>query len=177
MRYVCLLRGINVSGHRKVSMKELLAMCTDSGFQNAVSYLQSGNLILDSTLKAGEVESTIEREIASRFGYADVTVIAWTGADISAAIQGLPKGWQDYDSSKLHFTFLKTAGKKMASAAASRDYLPDEYALGKHVVYVYCPNGYGRTKLNNSFIERLLGTQATTRNWNTTNKLLELVSA
>jgi uncharacterized protein (DUF1697 family) len=176
MRYVCLLRGINVSGHRKVTMKELLAMCTELGFQNATSYLQSGNLILHSKLKAAQVESLIEREISSRFGYPDVAVMAWTGADIAAAIKGMPVGWKDYDQSKLHFSFLKEAGKS-AGAAALSDYLPDEFSVGKHVVYVYCPNGYGRTKLNNSFFERLLVTKATTRNWNTTSNLLELVNS
>ncbi|MCW5321932.1 DUF1697 domain-containing protein [Verminephrobacter aporrectodeae subsp. tuberculatae] len=171
-----MLRGINVSGHRKVTMKELLEMCTELKFRNAVSYLQSGNLVFDSTLKAAELESTIEREIASRFGYVDVCVMALTEADLSAVIDGLPKRWRDYDSSKLHFSFLKTAGAQVTNAA-SQDYLPDEYAVGKRVVYVHCPNGYGRTKLNNSFVERLTGTQATTRNWNTTHHLLELVAA
>ncbi|WP_071767025.1 DUF1697 domain-containing protein [Burkholderia ubonensis] len=176
MRYICLLRGINVSGHRKVTMKELLELCTDLKFRNAVSYLQSGNLVLESTLKAAELESTLEREIADRFGYVDVSVMALTKAGLSAVIDGLPKHWREYDPSKLHFSFLKMAGAQ-AGSAASKDYLPDEYAVGERVVYVHCPNGYGRTKLNNSFVERLTGTQATTRNWNTTHHLLELVAA
>ncbi|GAB2890513.1 DUF1697 domain-containing protein [Paraburkholderia jirisanensis] len=150
-------------------------MCVELGFENASSYLQSGNLIVDSKLKAAQVEAMLEREIGSRFGYPDVAVMAWTGADIAAALHGLPDGWKDYDQTKLHFTFLKEPVKP--SRPASSDYLPDEYSLGKQVVYVSCPNGYGRTKLNNSFFERLLGTKATTRNWNTTSNLLDLVNA
>uniref|UniRef100_UPI003BEF144D DUF1697 domain-containing protein n=1 Tax=Burkholderia arboris TaxID=488730 RepID=UPI003BEF144D len=176
MRYICLLRGINVSGHRKVTMKELLELCTEMKFRNAINYLQSGNLVLDSTLKPVELESTIEHEIAGRFGYVDVSVMALTEADLSRMIDGIPKSWRDYDSSKVHFSFLKTAGAE-GVGATSRDYLPDEYVVGKRVVYVHCPNGYGRTKLNNSFVERLTGTQATTRNWNTTHHLRELVAA
>lgn len=173
MRYACLLRGINVSGHRKVSMNELLTACTDLGFEHCVSYLQSGNLILDSTLKAADVESALERQISRCFGYADVTVMALTARYIADVIKGVPDNWSEYERSTLHFSFLKEVVTPARSSVSS-NYLPDEYVVGKRVVYVHCPNGYGRTRLNNSFFERLLDTQATTRNWNTTSKLLQL---
>lgn len=172
MRYVCLLRGINVSGHRKLTMKELLDMCGELGFTDTASYLQSGNLILNSDLDRDAVEKRLEQAIRSCFNYPDVDVLAWTGAQLAAALGAIPPAWQGYDTGKLHFSFLKQPPK--AGRAALSSYLPDEYALGQQVVYVHCPDGYGRSKLNNTFFEKLFDTRATTRNWNTTNKLLEL---
>ncbi len=177
MRYACMLRGVNVSGQRKLTMKELVAFCTQIGFPNAESYLQSGNIILDSDMSAHEVESRLEQGICSQFGYDDVDVLAWNAQELGAAIASLPAAWQDYDPSKLHFTFVKRAASARSKPAGKdNDFAPDEYILGRDVAYVHCPNGYGRTKLNNSFFERLLNARATTRNWNTTQKLYELAS-
>ena len=170
MRYVCLLRGVNVSGYRKLSMKDLLTMVQELGCMNAVSYLQSGNIVLDSSLSADLLQDMLAREICSRFGYADVDVMAWTAAELTEALEAVPQAWQSYDTSLLHFSFLKNG-----AGPASGGQNLDQYVVGKNVVYVYCPNGYGRTKLNNAYFEKLFGTRATTRNWNTTNKLLELV--
>jgi uncharacterized protein (DUF1697 family) len=81
------------------------------------------------------------------------------------------------DPSKLLVTFLASApAKKKADALAVPDGGTDEFAVGqgRTEVYVHCPNGYGRTKLNNSFFEKKLDVVATTRNWKTVNKLLEM---
>lgn len=169
MRYVCLFRGVNVSGHRKLSMKDLLAMVQELGCTDAVSYLQSGNIVLNSSLSAALLEDMLAREVCSRFGYSDVDVMAWTAVALTATLEALPQAWQSYDTSLMHFSFLK----KGAGPASGSENL-DKYVVGENVVYVYCPNGYGHTKLNNSYFEKLFGTRATTRNWNTTNKLLEL---
>lgn len=77
------------------------------------------------------------------------------------------------DRTKWHFTFL--TGKPEAKVSlGGTEYAPDRYFVGDGVVYVYCPNGYGRTKISYNFFERKLKVRATTRNWNTTNKLREL---
>lgn len=176
-RYACMLRGVNVSGQRKLTMKELVRACTAAGFSEVESYLQSGNLILSSPLPADKVEDLLQETICNEFGYSDVDVLAWTAKDIAAAINGIPEGWREYDTAKLHFSFVKETSLDGPRASMQpADYLPDELALGKNVAYVHCPNGYGRTKLNNSFVERYLNTRATTRNWNTTTKLYELAS-
>lgn len=170
-RYACMLRGVNVSGQRKLTMKELVALCQSLGFTNVVSYLQSGNLVLDSKLDAAKLEKKLEDTIGSEFGYADVDVLVRTEQQLLATLESLPAEWKEHDTATLHFTFTKTP---IGTTAAHGDFLPDEFAAGERVVYVHCPNGYGRTKLNNSYFERILKLRATTRNWNTTNKLYEL---
>jgi uncharacterized protein (DUF1697 family) len=84
----------------------------------------------------------------------------------------------EIDQSKLHVTFLeasaaKDAVKTLSEISSGRD---ECRVVGKEV-YLHCPDGYGRTKLSNNRIEKVLSTKATTRNWNTVNKLYELARA
>ncbi|MES2164749.1 MAG: DUF1697 domain-containing protein [Pseudomonadota bacterium] len=171
-RYACMLRGINVSGQRKLAMKELVSLCQSLDFTDVESYLQSGNIVLDTDLDATALEATLERAICSEFGYADVDVLARTAPDILAVLQAVPAAWEAHDTASLYFTFIKTA--PAATPAAGAGFLPDEFAVGEKVVYVHCPNGYGKTKLNNNYFEHILKLRATTRNWNTTTKLYQL---
>ena len=79
------------------------------------------------------------------------------------------------DRSKLHVTFLSAFPNK--AALGKLDALnaqPDQFHINGREVYLYCPNGYGRTKLSNAIFERLLSVEATTRNWKTVNSLVEL---
>ena len=84
---------------------------------------------------------------------------------------------KDVDSSKLHVTFLadvlqKSSLKRLAELATSQD----RFYTASREIYLYCPGGYGRTKFSNNAIEKVLAVKATTRNWRTTNALLDMVS-
>lgn len=170
-RYACMLRGINVSGQRKIAMKELIGVCQSLACSDVESYLQSGNIVLNSDLDVIELETTLERAIFSEFGYADIDVLVRTAPELLAAINAVPPAWKGADTASLYFTFLKTASH---AKVESGSFLPDAFSIGEKVVYVHCPGGYGKTKLNNSYFERALKLRATTRNWNTTTKLYEL---
>lgn len=173
MRYACMMRAVNVSGSKKITMKELAELCRELGFTDVVTYLQSGNIVLNSDLAQVRVELLIQDAISETFGHSDVDVLAWSAAALGAAIAAIPDTWQGYDPATLHFSFLKHAATTDPILGSER-FLPDEFFVGEQVVYVHCPNGYGRTRLTNNFFERHLGTRATTRNWNTANKLHEL---
>ncbi len=81
----------------------------------------------------------------------------------------------EIDLSRLHVTFLdRDADPEKAEKLLSYKFPPDEIILGNRAVYVHCPDGYGRTKYNNNFIEKKLSANATSRNWNTCLKLLEM---
>ncbi|MBA5637982.1 DUF1697 domain-containing protein [Duganella sp. LX20W] len=170
-RYACMLRGINVSGQRKIAMKELVGVCQSLACTDVESYLQSGNIVLSSEMEAAELETILERAICSEFGYPDVDVLVRTAPELLAAINAVPPAWKGADTASLYFTFLKAASH---AKVEGDNFLPDAYAIGEKVVYVHCPGGYGKTKLNNSYFERVLKLRATTRNWNTTTKLVEL---
>ena len=81
------------------------------------------------------------------------------------------------DAARLHVTFLDRVPTKQAlKALETLSSGPDRFHCAGTEIYLHCPNGYGRTKLSNTAFERLLGLKATTRNWNTVNKLCELVT-
>jgi uncharacterized protein (DUF1697 family) len=165
-----LLRGINVSGHRKVAMPELRALCETIGFANVSSYLMSGNVVLESDLPADEVRQRLSTAVHDAFHHDDVDVAVLGAGDLDRVLAACPKAMGD--GAGWHFTFLIGKPAEDAKAGLSGDeYAPDQYFIGDGVVYVHCPNGYGRTKINNSFFERKLKVRATTRNWKTVNTL------
>jgi uncharacterized protein (DUF1697 family) len=153
-------------------MKALKALLEGLGLSDVRTYLQSGNVVFkadkDPTRKA--LEDAIEGE----FGV-DVTVLLRTHADLAAVVEGNPFLGAGADRSRLYVTFLAEAPAPDALADVdTAKFAPDVFQLAGRELYLHFPNGYGRTKLSNDFFERRLRLRATTRNWNTVTKLLEL---
>jgi uncharacterized protein (DUF1697 family) len=173
--YVALLRGVNVGG-RKVVMSDLRRVFVELGHSDVTTYLQSGNVVFRSPVDqpvrlAGDIEERIAENLA-----VSVTVLVRTGADLDRVVAGNPFGGPTADLTKLHVTFLAEPpdpGRLVRLQPESGE--PDEFSVSGREVYLRCPNGYGRTKLNNAFFERRFGVAATTRNWNTVTKLRELL--
>lgn len=175
-RYACLLRGVNVSGQRRVKMTELRNLCESLGCADVETYLQSGNVILDSRKAPSKLGQSLSEAIGKEFGHADIDVLVRTADELDALIRANPFLAGGCDPAKLHVTFLDADPAPAAVEAIGKDkYLPDAFAAGIKAVYVHCPNGYGNTKLNNAFFEKKLGARGTTRNWQTVNNLLRLV--
>jgi uncharacterized protein (DUF1697 family) len=172
--FVALLRGINVSGKNKVAMAELRALVESLGYERVQTYIQSGNVVLASSARsATTVADAIAGAITRVLGL-DVTVLARTAAELDAVLASNPFVASGADPTKLHVTFLAAAPDAAAARAlADVDRPPDEFAIGKREIFVHCPDGYGNTKLNNTFFEKQLGVAATTRNWRTVQTLAE----
>jgi uncharacterized protein (DUF1697 family) len=166
--YIALLRGVNVGAGRKVPMHELRALFDTLGNTNVRTYIQSGNVVF--TAKAGapaRVGSAIEEGIERDLGL-DVAVLLRTPADLARVLRRNPFGADAY------VTFLdEMPDRARVAALDSARYQPDEFVVDGRTVFVRCPNGYGRTKINNTFFERKLATKATTRNWKTVTTLHE----
>ena len=174
--YISLLRGINVSGQRKIRMGELRVLYESLNFNNVRTYIQSGNVIFENhKTDISELTNTIEAAIEQTFGFA-VTTLIRTKKEFYNLIEGNPfldecKG----DITKLHVTFLSdTPSKSSVNEIRRFDCGSDQFFMSGKEVYLFCPNGYGRTKLSNSFLERKLGVSATTRNWKTVTTLYDL---
>lgn len=175
--YIILLRGINVSGKNKLPMAELKALCESLGFTKVKTYIQSGNVVmLYPKLKdASEISNMLKHAIAKRFSY-EVESIVLTIQQLKAIIEESPfLNIGNIDFSSCYITYLQTIPdmskiEKLESIA----YNSDKMIFMNDVVYIYCPEGYGKTKFSNTFIESKLKVCATTRNWKTTNTLLEL---
>jgi uncharacterized protein (DUF1697 family) len=174
--YVSLLRGINVSGHKIIKMEQLRKSFEALGLGDVQTYVQSGNVVFKAPKQSSErLSSQIREKIARDFGFS-VPVIIRSSEEVRRAIENNPFLKQrGIDSSKLHVTFLSKAPEKdRLKALEALPTKPDQFRCSGTEVYLYCPDGYGRTKLSNNALERVLGVTATTRNWNTVNKLYEM---
>ncbi|MBP7811871.1 MAG: DUF1697 domain-containing protein [Candidatus Moranbacteria bacterium] len=174
--YIALLRGINVNGQKMMSMEKLRTLLEDLGFTGVTTYIQSGNVVFQSG-KAPHftLEKKIKAAISDMFGFS-VSVMVKTANEWSGVVKKNPfLGRVDIDESKLHVTFLSdTPNQATVDEILAGEYGSDECIFSGKTVYLFCPNGYGKTKLNNSFFEKKTSLIATTRNWKTALKLLEL---
>ena len=177
MQYISILRGINVSGQKQIKMADLKLLYEELGFRNVVTYIQSGNVIFSYNGDAAvDLKFQIEKAIEAKYKFF-VPVIIRTKFEILDVINNCPFDTIDLEQNgtKILVTFLsESPPESTIDALMGHVNSPEEMVLRNREVYLYCPNGYGKTKLSNSFIERKLGVVATTRNWKSTNKLYEL---
>lgn len=174
--YISMLRGINVSGRKKIKMEELTALFEFLGLKNVKTYVQSGNVIFNSPQRDTRELSNLIEEKIKRVSKLSVSVLLRTLDELQQIINNNPflkeKG---VDSSKLHITFLSEVPKELGLSKVIGLYGElYKFVIINREVYLYCPDGYGRTKFSNDFFERKLGVTATTRNWKTVNALLDI---
>lgn len=177
--YIALLRGINVSGQKKIKMADLKTMLEDLGFTSVITYIQSGNIIFkEDKHDLSALEALIKNGILEAFGY-DVPVLVRTPETLASIYENNPfleklKN-EEIEEKKMFFTLLSNTPDAMAvEELTSNSYEAEEFLITNEVVYFYAANGYGRTKLHNNFFEKKLKSTATTRNLKTVIKLLEL---
>ena len=180
MRYISILRGINVGGNRKVLMKDLKSLYEGLGFSMVETYIQSGNVIFESEqeLSTTELEVKIQQSITETFGF-DVPVIVRPAEEWTQIVSKSPF-WKekDVDIEKLHLTILKQIpSHELVIEIKGMNFQPDRFEIMGSDVFVYCENGYGRTKITNDFFEKKLKIPASTRNWKTVMKLHELITS
>ena len=175
--YIALLRGINVSGHHKIKMADLKLLCLDLNFQNIRTYIQSGNVLFQSEEKSNtKIAVTISEAIKNKYGY-DIKVIVITKKDIKTVFSSNPFMENSTpDITKLCVTFLSnnpnSDGLDQLKDIANKS--DDEFKINGKFVYLHCPSSFAKTKLTNNLFERKLKVDATSRNWKTITKLMEL---
>lgn len=174
--FISMLRGINVSGQKQIHMVDLRAAYEAIGLEKVRSYVQSGNILFSSTESdPARLGAQIQEQIERSFGFTTPVIIR-EAAEFQKVLTNNPfLNAHQADPASLHVTFLSAGPSESALGAIknpSKD--GDEFVLAGGEVYVYCPNGYGRTKLNNTFFEKKLGVSATTRNWKTVNALYQM---
>lgn len=173
---IALLRSVNVIGKNMIKMPELVRAFKKAGFRNVRTYIQSGNIIFETVEESSEILTVKIRELITKHFGLTIQAVVLTPQELAdiVAQNPFPK-MPGMDLSKLHVTFLdREAEPEKAEHLLSYNYPPDQIIIGSGAVYVYCPDGYGRTKYHNNFIEKKLSANATSRNWNTCLKLLEM---
>ena len=105
-------------------------------------------------------------------------VLVRTSDKLKVVVAGNPFADSGREPAKLHVTFLSASpDADRADALAAKDVGADEFHVAGREVYLYCPDGYGRTKLTNAFVEKQFRVVATTRNWKTVTTLADLARA
>lgn len=173
--YIVLLKGINVGGHKKVPMAELRDLLTKSAYENVKTYIQSGNVILESSQKSiPKIEVQIKKDILDHFGF-EVPVLIKTRKDLKRIFNDSP--FSEEEKQKSYFIMLyDTPDSELVKVASEKVYEGEEYQIINDCIYYYSAKGFGQSKFNTNFFERKLNTFATARNYNTMVKLLSLSS-
>ncbi|MFF4116006.1 DUF1697 domain-containing protein [Streptomyces sp. NPDC001714] len=177
--YAALLRGINVGGNKKLPMAELRALMTGLGYDSVQTYLQSGQAAFASAHgDAGSLAAELTGAIEERFGFS-VDVLVRDHAYLKAVVENCPFPAAELAGRQLHATYFSEP--VTAERYADIDpavHLPEEFRLGDRVLYLYAPDGLGRSKLAEALSRPRVnkGLIATTRNWNTVVKLVELTT-
>lgn len=175
-KHLALLRGINVSGHNMIKMEALKAALEAIGFTNVVTYIQSGNVFVETEEESSfGVGFKIKQEIFKTFGH-EVPVIVIGKNDLELCFKNNPFLKQkDSDTKKLYVAFIS---KELLSSAINElkisQFKPDEAAIDGNRIFIKYDIGAGKTRLDQKYIEKKLNVTATIRNWNTVTKLLEM---
>lgn len=177
--YISILRGINVGGHRLIKMADLKKLLTNLGFKQVQTYIQSGNIVFQSDeTNEKTLEELIGSAIKKQYNF-DVPTMVKGILELKEIVHQNPFLKDELkELPHLHVTFLDTIpDQEKFDSLANGDYKADEFLLVGKNIYVYCPNGYGTTKLTNTFFENKLKVAATTRNWKTTNELVTIADS
>ena len=157
-------------------MDALRKLYENLGFGQVTTYVQSGNIIFTSSnADTRELERQISLQIEKETGW-KIPVMVLTFDKLKQIIDNNPFTKDPNNNPAfMHITFLWSAPLLYDSASIENKKQPEEkIAFSNDAVYLYCPDGYARTKLTNNFIEAKLKIGATTRNWKTANELLKI---
>jgi uncharacterized protein (DUF1697 family) len=169
VKWVALLRGVNLGARNKVPMAKLRTRLEGAGYENVRTYIASGNILLDGPAGKKKLASDLERLVLDSFGVT-TAVILRKPQELAAVVDARPFD----DPSETHVAFV--AARPAKSAAARLDALDQDAALVGSELYLRLPRGVHGSRLSIAQIESLLGVPATLRNWRTVVALAELAA-
>lgn len=170
--YIALFRGINVGGNNILPMKELAGLLQQLGCEKVQTYIQSGNVVLQTEQARDELAEAISAKVAKVRGFCP-NVLLLEIAELETAATSNPFPTADGKALHLFFMGAVPANPDLEKLTALRSPTED-FQLKQNVFYLYAPDGIGRSKLA-AKVENCLGVPTTARNWNTVSKLLALV--
>lgn len=176
-RYAVLLRGINVGGNRRIKMADLKTALAGAGILDPTTLLQSGNVVLESNADASALTDIVETTIATAFGFHSDAIVR--SSDEFEAVHSSHRFTSEQleDPRMAHVMFFKDdiSEEDYRELKASHEG-PEEMTLVERELFIYYPDGSGRSNLTGKSIEKALDVAGTARNWNTVNKLREALS-
>ncbi len=184
MRYIALLRGINVGGKNMIKMEKLRATFESLGFDNVKSYINSGNLAFDMNVQMpaqskgrtadSELAAKIHQAIQKDFGF-DISVMVRTAAEIQQVIANNPFEGQFENDKDVHVFFLheELSDNQQALLSAQETETENYAVLGRHVLS-NLKISILDSAVGKGFIDKKLKIPATGRNWRTVRKIAEM---
>jgi uncharacterized protein (DUF1697 family) len=173
---ISMLRAVNVGGHAKIKMEALRALYSSLKFENPQTYVQSGNVIFKTSERNQEaVAKRIQKAVEKQFGCCP-EVILRTTEEFRAVVAKNPFAKHSgIEPGKLLVTFLAIdPGDKARETLRNQNFQPEELHVSGRELFIYFPNGAGKSKLPWRRIDKILQTRGTARNWNSVMKMLEL---
>jgi len=174
-----MLRGINVGGHNIIKMDALRELYASLKFENPQTYVQSGNVIFKSSESnlhkiAKRLQDAIEKKFKCR-----PEIILRTAEELRMVIKKNPFAKRpNIEPGKLLVSFLASdPGDQARGNLRQQKFAPEEMHIAARELFIYFPNGMGKSKLPWSSLDKILHTPATGRNWNSVNKMLEMAEA
>ena len=176
--YTIFLRAVNVGGNSSIKMSEFQSALTDAGFAKVRTVLNSGNAVFESDAGYEQVCTSVAIVIAESFSAAPEFILK-TDSELSLILKSNPfTPEQVPDGSKMVAAMLtQFPDEQKAHELETDDRFSEPRKVAGDVVYIYYTDGIGRSKLTNAAIEKRLGVASTSRNWNTLEKMAELVSS
>jgi uncharacterized protein (DUF1697 family) len=166
-----------MTGHNSIKMAELALLYRDMGFTDAKTYIQSGNVIFSSNREEtdSDISLKIEKAILEKFNY-KIPVMIRTVREMQDLVSSNPfLNEGNFEPSKMAVIFLhEECIISQIQKAADIDYPPDKFWISGKEIFIYCPNGFGRTKLYTTFFEKKIGVTGTARNWKTITTLIDI---
>lgn len=173
MEYVVFLRGVTPKGRNSIpKMSYLAEILKDAGFGNVRTYIQSGNIILNSDLTVVEIAFVINNLIKERIG-ADLKVIIKTKKILEKVVQDNPFCCK-YDYSRIHVIFCQNKIDNSKLQILDKGNEEEKIVIGDECIYLYLPRNARKKRLNTNFLERKLKVDLTMRKLNVVNKLIEI---
>lgn len=176
---ISMLRGVNLGPHNRIKMDALRALYASLKLEDPRTHVQSGNVIFRTKEKnSASLAKKIQDAIGGKFGFRP-DVILRTAEEMRRAIASSPfAARHDLEPSKILVTFLAAEpGPEAHATLLSLKSHPEELHLKGRELYIYFPNGAGKSKLPWSSVANLLKTTGTARNWNSVTKMLEIAEA
>ena len=176
--YILLLRGINVGGHKKIKMTEFKTALEQLKFMKVQTYIQSGNIVFkyaEEDLKI--LTKIIESMIVKKYNFEAKALVIRAEEFIKIVTNNPYLPEKENEIEKLYCTLLlNTPEESKVALLKEVDSPEDEFIFGQDCIYFLYHNGYGKAKISNPLVESKLKVSATTRNWKTMTKLVEMIS-
>jgi len=173
VRYVALLRGINLGSRNRVPMARLREIVEHQGASKVRTYIASGNVVFSSSEPAARLRTDIERAIETEF-HIPILVSVVTAAALKSVVMRNP--YPHATPGSLHVAFAVTPlSAHDIQALKKLDFAPEELAPTRTHVYLHLPNGFGTGQLNRE-MDKVIGKRVTVRNWRTVETLARMAA-